>query len=386
MKTILFLTGTRADFGKLKSLMRAVDQHPVYQCKIFVTGMHTLTAYGKTQIEVQKEGFRDLFVYHNQHLGEPMEMALANTIAGLSRYVHEDRPDLIVVHGDRQEALAGAIVGALNNILVAHVEGGERSGTVDELIRHAVSKLSHVHLVANEEARRRLMQMGEIEESIFVIGSPDIDVMLSDQLPSWEKTRERYEIGFDRHALLLYHSVTTALETLQRDSEQLLRAVLASGNNYLVLYPNNDPGGQIVLALYEQLLTDRQRFRIYPSMKFEYFLSALKSADFIIGNSSAGVREAPVFGVPTVNVGTRQNGRYVANTILDVPHDENRIRDAIAWAMAYERGHVTDDHFGSGRSAQVFLEILESGKLKEIRCQKLFHDVSLRSILPPARR
>ena len=386
MKTILFLTGTRADFGKLKSLMRAVDEHPAYQCKIFVTGMHTLTAYGKTQIEVQKEGFRDLFIYHNQHLGEPMETALAHTIEGLSRYVHEDRPDLIVVHGDRQEALAGAIVGALNNILVAHVEGGERSGTVDELIRHAVSKLSHAHLVANEEARQRLIQMGELEGSIFVIGSPDIDVMLSDRLPSWEATRERYEIGFDRHAVLLYHSVTTALDTLHQDTTQLLRAVLASDNNYVVLYPNNDPGGQIVRALYEQLLADRRRFRIFPSMKFEFFLSALKSAEFIIGNSSAGVREAPVFGVPAVNVGSRQNGRYVANTIFDVPHDETRIREAIARAMAYDHGRATDDHFGSGRSAQLFIEILDSGKLREISCQKLFHDVSIRSGPPSARR
>ncbi|HXV75670.1 MAG TPA: UDP-N-acetylglucosamine 2-epimerase, partial [Candidatus Polarisedimenticolaceae bacterium] len=382
MRQILFITGTRADFGKLKALMHAVDGHADYACRIFVTGMHTLKAYGKTQIEVQKEGFRDLFVFHNQHRGEPMETALANTIEGLSRYVHEDRPDLLVVHGDRLEALAGSIVGALNNIPVAHVEGGERSGTVDESIRHAVSKLSHLHLVANDEARGRLIQLGEAPRSIFVIGSPDIDVMLSDKLPSLDAVKRHYEIGFERYALLLYHSVTTALRTLRRDTEQLLAAIADSGYRYVVIHPNNDPGAEVILAAYEQLLVDRDRYRLFPSMKFESFLTLLKSAQFIVGNSSAGVREAPVYGVPAVNVGSRQHARHRGPSILDVAHDKAAILAAIRRAAEIEDRLPSDRHFGAGRSAERFIELLDSGELFDVSPQKTFNDVRVSEVGP----
>ena len=138
MKNILFLTGTRADFGKLKSLMHAVDDHTAFECSVFITGMHTLKKYGFTANEVKKSGFTNTYTYINQHHGDPMEMVLAETIKGLSRYIHEAKPDLLVIHGDREEALAGAIVGALTNTKVCHIEGGERSGTIDESIRHSV--------------------------------------------------------------------------------------------------------------------------------------------------------------------------------------------------------------------------------------------------------
>ena len=152
IRKILFLTGTRADFGKLKPLMQIVEASSQFDLHVFVTGMHTLSRYGFTQEEVRKAGFKRIITYNNQVLREPMDLILANTINGLSRYVHETRPDMIIVHGDRVETLAGVIIGAISNILVAHIEGGERSGTIDEVIRHAVSKLSHLHFVANDAA------------------------------------------------------------------------------------------------------------------------------------------------------------------------------------------------------------------------------------------
>src|SRR5437868_11706602 len=181
MKRIVFLTGTRADFGKLKSLIEILHNDDSYEVNIFATGMHLDVTYGYTVHEIEKCGYDHIFKYQNHDDEALMDITLARTIQGFSAYIRNIRPDLIVVHGDRIEALAGATVGALNNILVAHIEGGELSGTVDELIRHAVSKLSQTHFVANEEAKNRLMQMGERAESIFVIGSPDMDVMLSDQ-------------------------------------------------------------------------------------------------------------------------------------------------------------------------------------------------------------
>lgn len=155
---VVFLTATRADFGKLKSLIETIDADPHFEAHVFVTGMHMNALYGKTIDEVKRCRYTSLFPYYNNSHNAPMDVALASTIEGFSQYVHDIKPDLIVVHGDRIEPLAGAIVGSLNNILVAHIEGGEVSGTIDESIRHSISKLSHLHFVANEKAALRLKQ------------------------------------------------------------------------------------------------------------------------------------------------------------------------------------------------------------------------------------
>src|SRR3972149_5514199 len=176
-KKILFVSGTRADFGKIKPLIQQVKDSDDFEYQIFATGMHLLSVYGMTVLEIKKAGFDNIYSFINQDsaITSQMDLVLATTVQGLAYYVREYKPDLLVVHGDRVESLAGALVGCLNNILVAHIEGGERSGTIDELIRHAITKLSHIHFVSNNEARNRLVQMGEISSSIFVIGSPDID-------------------------------------------------------------------------------------------------------------------------------------------------------------------------------------------------------------------
>lgn len=372
-KRILFLTGTRADFGKLKPLMRAVENSEKLTCEVFVTGMHELKLYGMTKVEVLKEGFSHVHSFINQFVGEPMEMVLANTIAGLSRYVHEHKPDMIVIHGDRVEALAGAIVGALQNILVAHIEGGERSGTVDELLRHSASKLSHLHFVANKEAEMRLLQMGESARNVFTIGSPDIDIMLSDNLPSLDKVRERYNIPFENYAVAMFHPVTTEIEHIGAYAGQLVDAMLESQHNYVVIYPNNDEGTLHILDAYKRL-EKNPRFRIFPSVRFEYFLTLMKKARFVVGNSSAGIREAPFYGVPTINIGTRQNNRFRSECILDCDYGMQDILKAIARAIACV-DLPRSEHFGSGNSAVRFLEVLENPHTWQTSPQKQFYDL-----------
>ena len=198
-RQITFLTGTRADFGKLLPLIRKVVQTPSFDTEIVATGMHLLTSYGYTLDEIRRSGVERVFPIFNQDssTSEKMDIVLANTIIQLSHYLNERRPDLFVIHGDRVETLAGAIAGALNNVLVAHVEGGEISGTVDEALRHAITKLCHVHFVANEDARRRMLQLGEIRESVFVIGSPEVDVMRSETLPDVMEAKAHYDIDFE---------------------------------------------------------------------------------------------------------------------------------------------------------------------------------------------
>jgi UDP-N-acetylglucosamine 2-epimerase (hydrolysing) len=375
-RRVLFLTGTRADFGKLKPLIARLAADPAFEYQIFATGMHLLSRFGTTVREIYRAGFDVVHPFFNQEGtsgGTPMDLTLANTIHGLSLYVREFPPDMIVVHGDRVETLAGAIVGALNNILVAHVEGGELSGTVDELLRHSVSKLSHLHFVANEESRVRLMQMGEAPGSVFVIGSPDIDVMLSPDLPSLDQVRERYEIPFDDYAVALYHPVTTELDQMEHHAAEVVRGLVAAGTNFVVIHPNNDAGSDaIVRAIGE--LEGHPRFRLIPSMRFEYFLRLLKHARAMVGNSSAGIREAPVYGVPTVNVGSRQRNRFHHESIINVPEDAAQIAATIASLPA---AFPPSLHFGEGRSAEHFHERLRDASLWETPRQKQFRDLPL---------
>ena len=370
---ILFITGTRADFGKLKPLMEAVEQCREFECYIFATGMHTLARYGYTYNEIEKAGFKQIFQYINQTASSSsdMDLVLADTVKGLGYYIRESRPDLIVVHGDRVETLAGAIVGVLNNILVAHIEGGELSGTVDEFLRHSVSKLAHLHFVANEAAKNRLIQMGESPEAIFVIGSPDIDVMRSDRLPSLEEVKKRYQIPFSEYNILTYHPVTTEVHKLVRHTEAVVSAVKDSGMNFVVIYPNNDRGAEIILEALDGL-REHSRFCLFPSIRFEYFLALLKHARAIVGNSSAGIREATFYGIPTVNIGTRQKNRFYCASIVQV--SENR--DDILQALAHlpERT-VSTDFFGNGESAKKFIASLQTPRIWRIPRQKQFNDL-----------
>ena len=375
-KNILFLTGTRADFGKLKPLLEAVNQDSSFDMHLFVTGMHELKLYGYTTQEVLACGYKNVYRYINQFIGSPMEIILSNTIQGLSRYVHENRPDMIVVHGDRVEALAGAIVGIMQNIQVAHIEGGERSGTVDEMIRHSVSKLSHVHFVANKEAAYRLRQMGEREKAIHIIGSPDIDMMVSNSLPPLGGVKNYYGIPFDRYAVALFHPVTTEHAQMAENADKFVQSLLDDrDNNYIVIYPNNDEGTHDILNAYKKL-ENHPRFRIYPSIRFEKFLTLLKNARFCIGNSSAGIREAPFYGIPTVNIGTRQQGRFEYPSIIDTSYDVKDVLASIRKACVMPRQEPATN-FGAGNSTELFMRAIKDPATWEVSTQKVFFDYLL---------
>lgn len=371
-KEILFISGTRADFGKLKPLMTEVAKSSAFECRVFATGMHALSKYGSTYHEITKSGFKNVFLYMNQTAANSsdMDLVLANTIKGIGYYVREFKPDMVVVHGDRVEALAGAIVGTLNNLLVAHIEGGELSGTIDEILRHSISKLSNIHFVTNMEARNRLVQMGENPDSIKIIGSPDIDIMLSNQLPEISGIKQYYGIDFEDFSIFLYHPVVTELGRLRRNIFAIIDALVDSQMNFLVIYPNNDKGSDIILEALRQL-ENNPRFRLVPSIRFEYFLSILKNARSIVGNSSAGIHEAPVYGLPTINIGTRQMNRFQHPSIINVPED----KEVLLQTLRNLPEAVTPSlHFGRGDSARLFMENVNDPGLWEISLQKQFID------------
>ena len=373
-KKVIFLTGTRADFGKIKPLIETLIPEQNFEVHLFVTGMHLMEEYGYTLIEIERCNYPNLHTFYNYSDEASMDVTLANTISGFSKFVTSVQPDLIVIHGDRVEALAASIVGSLNNILVSHIEGGERSGTIDELMRHATSKLSHLHFVSNTTAKNRLIQMGETPESIFCIGSPDIDVMFSSDLPDLSSVKSYYNIEFQEYALALFHPITTEIQTLERDIESFIQALIESDKKYVMVYPNNDHGSKIILERLRALM-DHSNFRIFPSLRFEYFLTLLKNADFIIGNSSAGVREAPYYGVPTINVGSRQNQRAMAPSILNTGADKGSILSAIQSLSEGKSDAKTSEEFGQTGAAAAFLDVLNGPEIWQTNPQKQFRDL-----------
>lgn len=373
MKKILFLTGTRADFGKIKSLISALESAAGFEPFVFVTGMHLQQEYGYTVIEIERCNFSHIHTFENHTHETTMDLTLAKTIEGLSAYVKQCQPEMIVIHGDRVEALAGAIVGSLNNILVAHIEGGEVSGTIDELIRHSTSKMSHVHFVSNQQAKNRLIQMGELAESIFAIGSPDVDIMFSDGLPDLLTVKSYYDIGFEQYAMAMFHPVTTEAKFMQQYADAFVGALLADNRNYIVIYPNNDLGSQSILKSYEKL-KNHPRFKVFPSLRFEYFLTLLKNAEFIIGNSSAGIREAPYYGLPIINIGTRQQNRALHADIVNVGYELESIRGGLQNIGGHSRAEA-QAHYGTGNSAALFLESLQDDAIWDLNHQKQFRDI-----------
>ena len=372
-KTLIFLTATRADFGKLKALIHITDLSPQFDVHVFITGMHMQAKYGSTAEEIERCSYNNTFKFINHSTENRMDLVLSRTVEGFSAYCREIEPDLIVVHGDRVEPMAGAIVGSMNNILVLHIEGGEISGTIDELLRHSISKLSHIHCVANDKAKKRLIQMGEDQNNVHVIGSPDIDLMNSSQLPSLESVKKHYDITFEDYGILLFHPVTTELDSVPYYAQSLVEVIEDSIFNYVVIFPNNDIGSSHIIEAYEKIQR-KSSVKIFPSVRFESFLVLLKNAQFLLGNSSAGIRETPYYGVPSVNIGTRQFNRGNSETIIDTGYKKSEIISGIKKALTVPRKRSTT--FGTGNSSQLFIELISRKEFWNLSKQKYFKDIN----------
>lgn len=378
MKKVVFVTGTRADYGKIKTLIKAMDDSQEFDVYIYVTGMHLLDEYGSTYKGILNDNIGHCYIEKNIKLGSFMDENLANTTLAFSYYVHKLIPDYIVVHGDRIDALAGAIVGILNNIKVVHIEGGELTGTVDDSIRHAITKLAHIHMTANEETKSRLLQLGESESNIYMIGSPDIDVMLSDDIPRFNEIACRYGIESTNYAIFIYHPVVTEVDRLEEYMNELDKMLIESKKTFIIIYPNNDMGSEIVIRHLNKL-KNTIRAKYYKSIPFEDFLVLLKNSDFIVGNSSAGIREACIYGIPCINVGTRQNRRFsprILKNIISVQENSEQILEAI---NNIEKHRMKSYYYGRGDSTRLFMEaMIKDASLdnkEHVSIQKAFVDL-----------
>ena len=367
---LLFVTGTRADFGKLKPLAVAA-RDAGFAVTFWVTGMHMLERFGLTKIEVQRVQGVQVHEFLNQSLGEAQDITLAKTVMGFSDFVLKQKPDLVIVHGDRIEALACAIVCATNYIRCAHIEGGEVSGTIDEGFRHCNTKLAYCHFVSSDVAVERVRRLGEPESSIFKIGSPELDFHARPSGVTLDEVRARYDIAFDDYGVCTFHPVTSETETIEQQARDLFGTMVASNRNFVVILPNNDPGADVIVSVINELPADR--FRILPSMRFAHFSELMKNAACIVGNSSAGVREAPFLGVPSLDVGSRQNARSDAPSITSV-HASDTDKIAAFLRGEWGKSYAKDAQFGQGSAADQFVDILKSDEFWTRSFQKVFQD------------
>ena len=371
MKKVLFVTGTRADFGKLEPLAKA-SICAGYKVGFFVTGMHLMSKYGGTNWEVKNVDGADIYEFVNQKEGDSLDSILSKTIIGFSDFVHEHRPDLVIVHGDRIEATAISLVCATNYIYSAHIEGGEISGTIDETLRHCNSKLCSTHFVSSEGAATRVRRLGESNDRIYVIGSPELDNHLKPSGVNIEKVKKRYNIKYEQYGIVIFHPVTSEKNSMLSQAKDLYSALIKSGRNFVVISPNNDPGSNEIFELLTELPSER--FRIIPSMRFNYFSELMKNSSLIIGNSSVGVREAPFIGIPSIDIGSRQNNRAINDSIINcAASDTKSLLDLLSssvWGSRFPQAN----QFGEGRASSKFIEILSTEEFWAHADQKSFTD------------
>lgn len=370
-RSVLFVTGTRADFGKLEPLAIAT-RDAGFDVSFFATGMHMLERYGLTKLEVHRTPGVQVHEFLNQRPGDPQDMVLAKTIIGFSDFVKESAPDLVVIHGDRVEALACALVCATNYIRCAHIEGGEVSGTIDEIYRHCNSKLASQHFVSSPDAARRVMALGEAQDCIYPIGSPELDFHAGPSGVTLDEVKTRYDLPFDDYGICVFHPVTSEADTMGAQADALFETLAASQRSFVVIAPNNDPGSKDIFDALSHL--PPARFRVLPSMRFAHFSQLMKDASAMVGNSSAGVREAPFIGLPSLDVGTRQTNRAKAPSVFfaaaaDTPAIEGFLQSQ--WGKAYPR----HDAFGGGSASDRFVDVLTSDAFWQTSLQKTFHDI-----------
>ena len=370
-RKILFVTGTRADFGKLEPLASMADRSG-FLVTFFVTGMHMLKSYGLTKKEIHKNKQFSAFEFVNQRPGDPQDVIFAKTVLGFSDYVAEIEPDLVVVHGDRIEAMACLLVCATNYIRSIHVEGGELSGTIDEVLRHCNTKLATSHMVSSQDAAIRISRLGEHGSRIFPIGSPELDIHASMSGPTLREVLERYEIANEDYGVCIFHPVTSETYDMPEQARVLFAALQETGRYFVVIKPNNDPGSEAIQREISALPV--AQFRVIPSMRFSYFSVLLKNCNLVIGNSSTGVREAPYLGVGSINLGSRQKNRSLASSIINI-HPASKEDISLAVREIWGRRFSAHYGYGSGNSVKKFGDILSGNDFWTLPLQKYFDDI-----------
>ena len=380
-RKICVVTGSRAEYGLLSVVMRAIKDEPAFTLQVVATGMHLAQQFGLTWKEIEADGFGidakvDMQLTTDTSAGITRSLGLA--VMGFADTFDRLQPDLVVLLGDRYEILAAAQAALIAKIPVAHIAGGDTTeGAFDEAIRHSITKMAHLHFVTNEPAARRVRQLGENPAHIHTVGSPGIDVIRKVTLldrPSLER-----ELGFrflERNLLVTFHPVTLDERSSGDQFRDLLTAIdrLGAGVGAIFTMPNADPDGKAIIDMINGYVATRPRAKAFASLGQVRYLSAVAQVDAVVGNSSSGLYEVPSFKKPTVNIGDRQKGRLQASSVINCRPDAGDIERAIREAFVKDCSGAVNP-YGNGDSAGRIVRELKNVPDYRKLLKKKFYDL-----------
>lgn len=375
-RRILFVTERRADYSRLKPIMKGVQKSKKLKLMLVLTGAHLLKNFGKTKKIVEADGFKIdasflMFKENAKDDGPSMVKAMARALDQMAEVFPKLKPDIVFCGFDLGAHLAAAITAMHLNIHVAHIQGGERSGTIDEVLRHACTKFAHLHFVATEESKKRVIRLGEDSKYVFLVGSPSLDTIKSINYPNKKEICDKYNLDPNKKLIIfLQHPVTTEVNEVAQQIKNSIEALKTVKSKYgaeiLAVYSNHDAGGKRIVSSLK-----KSGIKVFPHVVYEDFLRLLSVADALVGNSSTGIHEAPSFGLPTVNIGTRQQLRERGINIIDVPNKQRAIEKAIKKALTdnefIEKVKKGKNPYEHGDTAKQVVKILETIKLPPIQ-------------------
>ena len=383
MRKVCVVTGTRAEYGLLSRLMKAIEESDGLELQIVATGMHLSSEFGLTYRPIEQDGFQidkkvEMLLSSDSEVGVGKSMGVG--MIGFVDALNDLQPDLMVLLGDRFEAFTAASAAMVMRIPIAHLHGGETTeGAIDESIRHAISKMSHLHFTAAEAYRERVIQLGEHPERVFNVGAVGIDNIKSMELLSREVLEEA--IGFrlgERNLLVTYHPVTLEEGTARKQFDNLLQALDRLERTHIIFTKSNaDAGGRAVNRMIDEYVASRPDTTVaYNSLGQLRYFSVLQYMDGVVGNSSSGLIEVPVFGIGTVNIGDRQKGRLKAESVIDCEPETETIGNAIDRLYSGDFSEVVrlaKNPYGDGEAVTRIREIIEEFDLSDL-LKKKFHD------------
>ena len=383
MKTIGVVTGGRADYGISVPILRAIQHEPALRLHLIVSGMHLSDEFGLTVREIEADGVpigARVPIPLSVDTPEAIAAAIGVAVTGFARTYAAQRPDLLVVLGDRFEMYAAAVAALPMKIPVAHIHGGELTqGALDDALRHSMTKLSHLHFVATQAYARRVMQLGEESWRVTVSGAPSLDHLSTLRLLAPHELSERLGWRWDVAPLLVtYHPVTLEYEQTEWQMTELLAALAACERPVIFTMPNADTNGRIIRRLIAEFVARHPRAHAVENFGTQGYFSLMAVAAAMVGNSSSGLIEAPSFGLPVVNIGTRQHGRVRAENVIDVGSPREEIQEGLATALspsfrASVRGLVNP--YGEGHAAEIIVKRLTEIPVDDRLIQKRFVDV-----------
>jgi len=377
MRKIAAITGTRAEYGIFKSVLREIEANPKLNLSLIVIGMHLSAEFGYTVKEIEEDGFKidaKIDELHSEDTGVAMSKSIGICMVRIAGALEKIKPDVLLILADRSEMLVGAVSATYMGIPIAHIHGGDISGNVDEPVRHAITKLAHMHFAATKESADRIIKMGEEPWRVHVVGAPGLDLILNEKMPEPREIARKYGLDLSKPILLVVqHSVITEADYAPNQLRETLEAIVELGYQTILVYPNADAGGRRMIEVIREY--EKYPFiKTFRSVLHEEYLSLMKLASVMVGNSSSGIIEAPSFRLPVVNIGTRQKGRQRAENVIDVNYDKEEIRMAIQKALYdeefKEKVKRCKSFYGDGKAGLRIANILSEIRIDERLLEK----------------